>query len=86
MDNIRFFNKFSAMKVPQRNQFITDTISWLESTVRPTVKAEHLSFLVDFENELQQQLNQPIISNAWSSKVMQTYGSFPFYDAFLKKF
>ena len=86
MDTIRFANKFSSMKVPQRNQMITDTIAWLESTVRPTVKPEHLSFLVEFENELQQQLNQPTISNAWSSKIMQTYGNFPFYDAFLRRF
>lgn len=86
MDNIRFYNKLSALKVQQRNQAIMEMVAWLESTARPTVKPEHLSFLIDFENQLQQQLNQPSISNGWSTTMMQTYGSFPFYEAFLKKF
>ena len=86
MDNLRFYNKFAALKVQQRNQVITDAIAWLESTARPTVKPENLSFLIDFDNQLQEQLNQPSIPNGWSTKMMQTYGSFPFYDAFLKKF
>jgi len=85
MDSLRVFTKLSAMKVQQRNQVITDTIAWLESSVRPNVKPDHLSFLVDFENELQQQLNQPTLSNTWQTKMMQTYGNFPFYDAFLRK-
>jgi hypothetical protein len=83
MDNIRFRNRFSATKKAQRNQLITETIGWLESTVRPTVKPEHLSFLIDFENALQSQLNQETISETWYQQIWTTYNSFPFYEKFL---
>jgi hypothetical protein len=85
MDNIKFRNKFVAMKTPQRNQFIMDTIAWLESDERPKCKSEHLSHLVNFENELQQRLNEANISETWFTTVAQTYGSFPFYAAFIRR-
>ena len=85
MDNIRFRNRFVGMSTPQRNQFITDTVSWLESEIRASVKSEHLSFLVDFENELQSQLNIQTIPPIWFQKISTTYGSFPFYDRFIQR-
>ena len=85
MDNIKFRNKFVAMKTPQRNQFIMDTIAWLESEERPKCKPEHLSHLINFENELQQRLNEAKISETWVTIVGQTYSSFPFYAAFLRR-
>ena len=85
MDNIRFRTKFTGMKVPERNQFITDSVSWLESSIRPDCKPEHLSFLIDFENELQQQLNQTNIPAVWFQKVSTVYGSFPFYERFIRR-
>ena len=85
MDIIRFRNKFIAMKTPQRNQFITDTLSWLESEERPKCKSEHVAHLVNFENELQQRLNEPTIEESWFTRVAQTYGSFPFYAAFIRR-
>jgi hypothetical protein len=85
MDNIRFRNNFTQMKKPLRNQLITDTIAWLESNVRPSVKPEHLSFLIDFENALQSQLNTDKIPETWFQMIWSTYGSFPFYDRFLSR-
>ncbi len=86
MDNIRFRNKFLSVKAPQRNQLIMEMVAWLESTARPDIKPEHLSFLIDFENALQSQLNQQTISEAWFSQLWSTYSSFPFYERFLRKF
>ena len=85
MDNIRFRNNFQTMKKPLRNQCITDTIAWLESQVRPSVKPEHLSFLIDFENALQSQLNAEKIPETWFNQIATTYGNFPFYEKFLNR-
>ena len=86
MDNLRFRTKFSTMAKQQRNQLITEMVSWLESNIRPDIKPEQLSFLIDFENALQQQLNQDKISDAWFQQLWSTYGSFPFYDRFVRKY
>lgn len=85
MDNIRFRQKFVAMKSSQRNQVITEMVAWLESSIRPDIKPEHLSFLIDFENTLQSQLNKTTIPETWFQQLWSTYGSFPFYERFLRK-
>lgn len=85
MDIIRFRDKVNRLSVPLRTQMITDGIAFLESVERPKCKPEHLSHLINFENELQQQLNQKTIPEGWFSRSAQTYASFPFYDAFLRK-
>lgn len=86
MDNLRFRTKFSAMGKQQRNQLITEMVSWLESSIRPDVKPEHLSFLIDFENTLQSQLNKDKIAETWFQQLWSTYGSFPFYERFVRKY
>ncbi len=85
MDNLRFRNKFSTMKTAQRNQMIIEMVAWLESSIRPDIKPEQLSFLIDFENTLQSQLNQNTIPETWFQQLWSTYGSFPFYERFLRK-
>ena len=85
MDNIRFRDKFMKMKMSLRNQFITETIAWLESEERAKCKPEHLEHLTNFENELQQQLNKETIAPAWFPPLSVTYAPFPFYDKFLRR-
>jgi hypothetical protein len=68
-----------------RNQIITDSIARLESDVRPTIKPEHLEHLINFENELQQFLNQQKIDEGKLQRMCTTYASFPFFDRFLQK-
>ena len=85
MDIIRFRDKFARVSTPIRNQLISDGIAHLESVERPKCKPDHLAHLITFENELQQQLNQKQIPEGWFIKAGQTYGSFPFFDGFLRK-
>lgn len=85
MDVLRFRDKFQRYSVPIRNQMITDSIAFLESTERPKAKPEHLTHLVNFENELQMFLNQPKVPDTWFTRAMQTYGSFPFFEAFIRR-
>lgn len=85
MDIIRFKDKFTRLSISLRNQLITDGIAFLESVERPKCKPEHLSHLINFENELQQQLNQKTIPEGWFIASGRSYGPFPFYDAFLRK-
>lgn len=85
MDMIRWKDKWIRMSPAIRNQLITDSIAWLESEERPKVKPEHLSFLIDFENGLQAMLNQPRLNEAWFMAAAKTYGSFPFYERFLRR-
>lgn len=85
MDNIKLRDKLIRLSVPLRNQVITDTVAWLESEERPKCKPEHLSYLIDFENSLQSLLNQQKIEPAWFPKIAQTYGTFPFYDRFVRR-
>jgi hypothetical protein len=85
MDVLRFRDKFQRYTVSIRNQILTDSIAFLESTERPKCKPEHLSHLINFENELQQHLNQPRVPDAWFTSAMQTYGSFPFFEAFIRR-
>jgi hypothetical protein len=73
------------MGTPLRNQVIMDSISRLESDVRPSTKAEHLGHLVNFENELQQFLNQQKIDEGKLQRMCNTYASFPFFERFLQK-
>ena len=84
-DLIKFRDKFSRLPTVMRNTVITDTIAWLESEERAKCKPEHLSLLVDFENELQSHLNVSKIPEAWFLKVAQTYGSCAFYERALKR-
>jgi hypothetical protein len=85
MDLIRFRDKFNRLSTSLRNQMITDGIAFLESVERPKCRPEHLPHLITFENELQQQLNQKTIPEAWFIASGRSYGPFPFYDAFLRK-
>lgn len=85
MDVLRFRTKFQQVPATVRNQIITDTIAWLESTERPKCKPEHLSHLVNFENDLQRFLNQPKVPDTWFTTAMQTYGSFPFFEAYIRR-
>jgi hypothetical protein len=85
MDIIKLRDKWVRMPTGLRNTVITNAIAWLESDERPQVKPEHLSFLIDFENQLQQLLNQPRLSEQWFVQTAQTYGSFPFFDKFVRK-
>lgn len=73
------------MGTPLRNQVITDSIARLEASVRPSVKPEHLEHLTNFENELQQFLNQDKLDDAKLQHMCRTYASFPFFDRFLQK-
>lgn len=86
MDLIKFRDKYHGMAVSPRNMYFSEAIAWLESTQRPKVKPEHLSFLVEFENELQKALNEKNIPPSWFLQIGRTYSPFPFFDAFLRKF
>lgn len=85
MDMIRWKDKWTRMSASVRNPLITDTIAWLESEERPKCKPEQLPHLVNFENELQKQLNQAKIPDPWFTFIAQSYGSFPFYERFLRR-
>jgi hypothetical protein len=85
MDIIKIRDKFTRLSMPLRNQLLTDTIAWLESDERPKCKADHLQHLINFENELQGLLNQPKLQEQWFVQVAQTYGSFPFYERFVRR-
>lgn len=85
MDLIHFQTNFSKMAQQSRNQLILDSINRLESDVRPSVKPEHLAHLINFENELQQFLNQQKIDEGKVKRMCTTYASFPFFERFLQK-
>lgn len=85
MDTVKLRDKLMRLSPPLRNQLITDSVSWLESDERPKCKAEHHSFLIDFENALQSLLNQQQLDPVWFTKLSQTYGSFPFFDRFVRR-
>jgi hypothetical protein len=85
MDVLRVRDKVQRLSPPLRNAVLTESIAWLESHERLKCKAEHLQYLIQFENELQALLNQPRIPDIWFTTAMQTYGSFPFWDAFIRK-
>jgi hypothetical protein len=86
MDLIKFRDKFVRMPVTMRNAVCIEAVNWLESDQRPKCKPEHLSFLINFENELQQRLNEKTVDPNWFTRVGQTYGSFSFFEAFLRKY
>jgi hypothetical protein len=85
MDTIKWRDKWIRLSPSTRNSMITDSISWLESEERTKCKPEHVSHLVNFENELQNLLNQQKIVESWFSRISQTYGSFPFFASFLRR-
>ena len=85
MDMMKWRDKWIRFSPAIRNSLITDTIAWLENEERPKVKPEHLSHLINFENALQGLLNQQKLSEGWFSMTAQTYGSFPFYERFLRR-
>lgn len=85
MDLINFQNSFKRMPTALRNQVITDSISRLEADVRPSIKPEYLPHLINFENELQQFLNQQKIDEGKVQRLCTTYASFPFFERFLQK-
>ena len=85
MDTIKWRDKWVRLSPAIRNSMITDSISWLESEERPKCKPDHVSHLINFENELQNLLNQQKISETWFSKSAQTYGSFPFFASFIRR-
>ena len=85
MDLIKWKDKWSRLTPILRNGVITDTISWLESDERSKCKPEHLSHLINFENELQALLNQQKVADGWFIRSGQTYGSFPFFASFIRR-
>jgi hypothetical protein len=85
MDTIKWKDKWNRMPPAARNLVITDSIAWLESEERQKCKPEHLSHLINFETELQKQLNQQKLPDTWFSLNAQTYSSFPFFTAFIRR-
>lgn len=85
LDTIKWRDKWSRLTPVLRNGIITDTISWLESTERPKCKPEDLTHLINFENDLQGLLNQQKVAEGWFTRVAQTYGTFPFFAAFIRR-
>jgi len=85
MDLIKWRDKWVKMNVSLRNGVITDTIAWFESSEREKCKPDHLSFLIQFETELQALLNQPRVSEQWFITAGQTYGNFPFFASFIRR-
>jgi hypothetical protein len=85
LDIIKWRDKWARLSAPLRNTVITDTIAWLESDERAKCKSDHVTHLVNFENELQNLLNQQKISEIWFVTTAQTYGSFPFFSAFIRR-
>ena len=85
MDTIKWREKWIRLSPSLRNGVITDTISWLESEERPKCKPEHLSELINFENDLQNLLNQQTIAESWFTQKANTYARFPFYAAFIRR-
>jgi hypothetical protein len=85
MDIIQWRDKMQRMALASRNIVLTDGIAWLESEERPKCKPEHVEHLVNFENALQQHLNVQRIPDGWYITAAQTYGSFPFFDRYLKR-
>ncbi len=85
MDTIKWRDKWTRLTPSLRNQVITDTLSFLESEERPKCRPEHLSHLVQFENDLQNLLNQQKIAEGWFTQRATTYGSFPFFAAFIRR-
>lgn len=85
MDLINFQNNFKRMNTDQRNQIIAVSINRLETDVRPGLRPEHLEHFTNFENELQQFLNQQKIDEGKLQRMCTTYASFPFFDRFLQK-
>jgi len=85
MDLIKWRDKWSRLTPALRNGIITDTIAWLESDERQKCKPDHLSHLINFENELQGLLNQQRVAEGWFFAAGQTYGSFPFFAAFIRR-
>lgn len=84
-DLLHWRDKMQRMGGAARNMVITDGIAWLESEERAKCKPEHVEHLVNFENLLQQQLNQQRIPDTWYITTGQTYSSFPFFDRFIKR-
>lgn len=85
MDTIKWRDKWIRLSAPMRNTIITDTVAWLESEQRPRCRPEHLTHLVNFENDLQSLLNQQKIQDGWFGLRANTYGSFPFFAAFIHR-
>ncbi len=85
MDTIKWRDKWIRLSSSLRNSLITDTVAWLESEERPKCKPEHVTHLINFENDLQNLLNQQKISETWFTTTAQTYGSFPFFAAFIRR-
>lgn len=85
MDTIKWKDKWLRLSPSLRNGVIADTIAWLESDERPKCKPEHLSHLVNFENDLQSLLNEQKIAESWFSQKGNTYASFPFFASFIRR-
>ena len=85
MDLIQWRDKMQRLPVTMRNVIITDAVAWLESEERGKCKPEHVEHLINFENALQQHLNQQRIPDTWYITAAQTYGSFPFFDRYIRK-
>jgi hypothetical protein len=85
MDLIKWRDKWCKLTPVLRNAVIIDTIAWLQSDERPKCKPEHLSHLINFDNELQKMLNEKVLNQGWFITAGQTYGSFPFFASFIRK-
>ena len=85
MDLIKFSKFFTTLRTAERNTFVTETVAWLESEERSKVRPEHLSFLIDFENALQSTLNLKSVDQSFCMKLFSTYGSFPFFEKFVRR-
>lgn len=85
MDIIKLRDKLTRLSPQLRNQILSDTIAWLEAEERPKCKSEHIDELVKFETELQELLNQTKLNEAWFVHAAHVFGSFPFFERFVKR-
>ena len=76
----------SEMPLTARNQFIADTISWLETEERDRcTRPEELQAVQQFGNYLKTGMQLPRIEVAWTHQIFIDHKNNPYFIRFLKR-
>ena len=73
------------MSLPARQQFVSETIAWLDRDVRPVVSDFEQQKIRLFQTELQSAASKEWIPDTWFSTLNASYTKCFFFDRFIRR-
>jgi hypothetical protein len=82
---LRFKQQFQSMNQATKQEFVSETIVWLDRDVRPIISDTELQKLKVFQTNLQDVVSKEWIPDSWFSSLYVQNTTCFFFDRFIRR-